>query len=102
MGKKNKIRSQRINKPQSPTSSKKLSKEKRKFPIPWIFFVVGITALCLSPMLRNGFTNWDDCDYVTNNLKLHQADWNAILTEPFVGNYHPLTMVSLAINYQIS
>jgi tetratricopeptide (TPR) repeat protein len=101
MGKKNKIRSKTINKPRSATS-KKLNEEKKKLPLLWIFLVVGITALCLSPMLWNGFTNWDDWDYVTNNPKLHQTDWNAILTEPFVGNYHPLTMASLAINYQLT
>jgi lipoprotein NlpI len=101
MGKKNKIRSKRITKPQSATPQK-LTKEKKKFPLPWIFLAAGITALCLSPMLRNGFTNWDDWDYVTNNPSLHQKDWNAILTEPFVGNYHPLTMISLGINYQLT
>jgi tetratricopeptide (TPR) repeat protein len=102
MGKKNKIRPKTVNKPRSFTSPPKLNKDKKKIPIQWIFLVAAITALCISPMLRNGFTNWDDWDYVINNSKLQQPDWNAILTEPFVGNYHPLTMLSLAINYQIS
>ena len=64
--------------------------------------VAVITALCLFPMLRNGFTNWDDEYYVVNNSLLRGPDWIGIFTRPVVSNYHPLTVLSLAANFAIS
>jgi len=52
-------------------------------------------------MLKNEFTNWDDEYYVINNTLLRGPDWKGIFTQPVVGNYHPLTIITLAINYQI-
>jgi protein O-mannosyl-transferase len=81
---------------------KKPDRLQKKIPFGWIFIALAITAVCVSPMLRNGFTNWDDWDYVTNNPKLQETDWKEIFTGPFVGNYHPLTMFTLAINFRLS
>jgi lipoprotein NlpI len=67
-----------------------------------IFFVVSVTAVCFLPMLQNGFTNWDDEGYVTKNPLLKGPDWAGILTKPVVSNYHPLTIFTLAINYQLA
>jgi len=53
-------------------------------------------------MLSNGFTNWDDELYVTQNPLLKGPDWNAIFTQASASNYHPLTILSLAFNYAIS
>jgi hypothetical protein len=53
-------------------------------------------------MLKNRFTNWDDEYYVVNNAMLRGPDWNAIFTRPVAANYHPLTMISLAFNYQLT
>jgi hypothetical protein len=67
-----------------------------------ILILVGITAICFFPMLKNGFTNWDDELYVINNALLRGPDLKGIFTQPVVSNYHPLTIISLAINYSIS
>ena len=76
---------------------------KRKDPVlPWVLLICGITAVCLWPMLNNEFTNWDDEFYVINNKLLRGPDWQGIFTEPVVGNYHPLTVITLAFNYAIS
>ena len=64
--------------------------------------VLALTAICYSPMLKNGFTNWDDEQYVLQNALLKGPDWVGIFTQPVVSNYHPLTIISLAINYSIS
>jgi tetratricopeptide (TPR) repeat protein len=69
---------------------------------PWLLLAVIITAVCFFPVLKNGFTNWDDNFYVVNNPMLPGPDWKAIFTQPVAANYHPLTMISLAINYQLS
>ena len=64
--------------------------------------VAVITVLCLFPLLRNDFTNWDDTYYVLDNRLLRGPDWIGILTRPVVSNYHPLTVLSLAANFAIS
>lgn len=80
----------------------KISSEKSNSILPWLLFVLGITALCLLPMLKNGFTNWDDEPYVLTNNLLQGPDWKGIFTQPVVSNYHPLTILSLAFNYRFS
>src|SRR5215471_19655829 len=69
---------------------------------PWLVVAVLVTLGFFIPMLNNGFTNWDDEYYVVNNLMLRGPDWQAIFTQPVAANYHPLTMATLALNYQIS
>jgi tetratricopeptide (TPR) repeat protein len=73
----------------------------------WKFWlpVLGVTFLLFIPALQNGFTNWDDILYVTNNplLKsLNGEGLRAIFSTPVVSNYHPLTILSLALNYQVA
>ena len=95
----------------SPTkksaTSRKLKKEvpQGSFPNWHILVVLIVAAVALFPMLQNGFTNWDDLLYVTNNKLLHHLSWDgikAIFSTPLVSNYHPLTVLSLALNYQVS
>lgn len=68
----------------------------------WLLVPAILTAVVFSPMMSNGFTNWDDQFYVTGNPMLIGPDWKAIFSQPVVSNYHPLTMLSLALNYQFS
>jgi len=65
---------------------------------------VGVAALLtFAPSLSGAFV-WDDLDYVKNNPILH-ATGSAMLaklaTFVVVGNYHPLTMASLALDNAI-
>ena len=64
----------------------------------WILALVVITAICFLPMLRNGFTNWDDEFYVIKNQLLRGPDWAGIFSRPVVSKFHPLTKISLVIN----
>lgn len=100
MGKKVKATVKKPGHKQPPV--KKSTAIKKGSVLPWVIVAAGITALCFSPMLKNQFTNWDDEYYVINNLLLRGPDWKGIFTQPLVGNYHPLTVVTLAINYQLS
>jgi len=73
----------------------------------WYFLVpvLAITFILFLPALQNGFTNWDDVLYVTSNPLLKELNGEglkAIFSTPVVSNYHPLTILSLAINYQFS
>ncbi len=67
--------------------------------------VLVLTSIALSPLLKNGYTNWDDLIYVTKNPLLKNTSWDgikAIFSTPVSSNYHPITILSLAINYQMS
>ena len=65
-----------------------------------------VTFLCFRYTLHNQFTNWDDDYYVTNDpyIKAFTAhNIKVILTEDITkNNYHPLCMLSLAVNYHFS
>lgn len=70
--------------------------------LPWLLVILGLTAICLAPMLRNEFVNWDDEYYVVNNPLLRGPDLKGIFSEQVLGNYHPLTILSYSFNYAIS
>jgi len=100
MSKKAKIKTK--NKTQPVVKAEKIKYPADRSVYPWLIPVLAITALSLFPVLNNGFTNWDDELYVTQNSLLKGPDWQAIFTQASASNYHPLTMASLAFNYAIS
>jgi len=54
------------------------------------------------PSLENNFVNWDDIGYVMSNDMITSFSWlnfKKIFSTYFMGNYHPFTMISLAIDY---
>lgn len=90
-------------KPKSKGKGSKPTKQVRApFEGLWLLLPAFLSAIVFIPMLSNGFTNWDDQRYVTENAMLIGPDWKAIFSSPVVSNYHPLTMLTLAINYQVS
>ena len=67
--------------------------------------VVGAGLIVYWPALSNDFTNWDDPGYVTMNYEIRT--WsskmiNHLFQSYTMGNYHPLTMLSLAWDYHIA
>lgn len=64
-----------------------------------------LTFVTYLPTLNNGFTDWDDDKYVTKNTAITSfsgENLHKMVTEPYVSNYHPLTMISYAMNYAVS
>lgn len=64
--------------------------------------LVVITWMLYKPAINHEFTNWDDPAYVLENQHVkHLSTENAvyIFSNPSASNYHPLTMLSLAIDY---
>ncbi len=62
-----------------------------------------VTFLAYYPSLHNGFTNWDDDQYVTANLgirDLSRAGLASLLTGFTAANWHPLTMLTYALEYR--
>lgn len=65
-------------------------------------FVALVTWLFLQVCLENQFTNWDDPGYVKDNpfIKDVSADGiKEIFSNAVMGNYHPLTVLTYAIEY---
>ncbi len=66
--------------------------------------VVIFTYISFSPSLKCDFTNWDDPRYVLENHLLKSTKWENIKTifktKEVSLNYHPLTIISLAMDYQ--
>ena len=67
-----------------------------------IGIIVGVTLLAFLPTLGADFVNWDDGDYSYENKFITNLFNPEIFTRAVQGNYHPLTMFSMAINYAIS
>ena len=80
----------------------------KKDPVPqWhLPLILILTFIIYIPALNAGFVNWDDPDYVgENNFLIRDLSYLPELfnvNNTVQGNYHPLTMTSLAINFAIS
>lgn len=64
----------------------------------FIAAVLLLAGLLYRPALSNGFTNYDDDVYVTANRNVlwESSHLDTLLTKQVAGNFHPLTMWSLA------
>src|SRR6266487_4457073 len=88
--------------PSPPAPVKKTRKGNKNILLLWLLLALAATAVCFFPMLKNNFTNWDDEYYVINDALLRGPDWQGIFSQPVVSNYHPLTIITLAINYGLT
>ena len=75
---------------------------------PRVFFalllILLVSAVTFSPVLSNGFTNWDDPVYILNNPLLRDLSgegFRKIFSSFVSGNYHPLTIISLAVDRRV-
>jgi len=70
-----------------------------------IGLILIITFIAFFPCLKNGFINWDDDRYVTENTIVQNLSLESVrqvFASFFVGNYQPLTMLSYLIDYRFS
>ncbi len=71
-------------------------------------YLISIVAVCLgvySSCFFNKFVNWDDVPYVIENSTIKSWTWGnlkSMFTTYTFGNYHPLTLLSLSIDYHIA
>lgn len=72
--------------------------------------IIIITFVVYIPTFKNEVTNWDDDKYLTENPLIKDFNGETISKMFFtgtsdelywMGNYHPLTMLSLNLNYQM-
>ncbi len=93
-----------------------MTKSKKKGPLPqkktasspdnkttWLILagILGITFIAYLSTLNNGLIFWDDPEYITNNPYTKAFDLKEIFSAYYMGNYHPLTLVSYAIEYKL-
>ena len=79
------------------------SRQRRSDKLRWMIpTILAITFVAFIPVLGAGFVSWDDGEYVLQNTALRNADLKTVLTTPMQGNVHPLTMLTLFINYLVS
>lgn len=70
--------------------------------IPWL--IVGATFAAFLPSLFNGFVTWDDPLTITDNRHIQGLGWENLrwmATSFFSGHYHPLTLLSLALDHAV-
>jgi len=72
----------------------------------FLLAAVGITLVVFFPSLFNGFVlNWDDATYIQENDTIKALSWvnlKTIFTGYVNGNYHPLTILSYALEYAVA
>lgn len=61
-----------------------------------------LTFVLYSPARQNGFTNWDDKEYVTENPNITSLNIKEEFKREHMGNYHPLAMISLNLDYSLN
>ncbi|MBN2546992.1 MAG: tetratricopeptide repeat protein [Spirochaetes bacterium] len=69
-----------------------------------LYLLIGVIAfVAFIPSLNNGFTNWDDDIYVTENWKIKALSWyniKHIFSTTHHGGYEPLTEFAFAVIYR--
>ncbi len=82
-------------------------KKKNKNPAPRhlhfsLIFVVIATIVAFYPSVGNDFVNWDDVAYLMNKDMIKTVSIDnlmKIFSSFFLGNYHPLTILSFSLDY---
>ncbi|MEQ8223349.1 MAG: hypothetical protein ABRQ37_13655, partial [Candidatus Eremiobacterota bacterium] len=74
-----------------------------------IVLIIFITVITFYPSLQNDFTNWDDPDYITENILIKELSLNNIIkifnfletaSNPHVKSlYTPLVILSYAVEH---
>jgi tetratricopeptide (TPR) repeat protein len=74
-----------------------------RFVIPCILMAV-VIAIVFFPSLKNGFTNWDDDIYVTNNPDIQKVTLHNIVkvfSSSYASTYQPFTMLAYMAEHAI-
>jgi len=70
----------------------------------FVLGVISLTFLAYFPSLLNGFTNWDDPVYLTDNPLVQEltiSNFTEIFSTFQIANYHPITLLSLSIEHML-
>ena len=67
----------------------------------YIALICILFPLVFAKLFSAGFVSWDDAEYVLDNKDVHDFNLKALFTKFYVGNYHPLSMLSYAVNWKL-
>jgi len=93
---------------------KKKKKKKKKNPATQrsriylfssLFILLLVTFILYHPTVKHQFTNWDDPTYILENDHVKKLDLETVsyfFSNPSASNYHPLTMISLSLDYSLA
>ncbi len=73
----------------------------QKYFLP-VLIALAITAIVFSGSLQNAFVNWDDEANLLENPNMVKLNWyfiKHIFTDPVIGNYNPLPILTFAIEH---
>ena len=77
---------------------------KRRADLGILLLIAGLTAIAFLPSLFNGFTNWDDDVYLTQNplvKELSADNVRSLFTGFHIYHYHPLTLLSFQLEHAV-
>lgn len=64
-----------------------------------ILVLIAVNLFTWKEVIHGGWINWDDPEYVLQNPYLKNP--GQVFSGFYMGNYHPLTLLSLALDYQV-
>jgi hypothetical protein len=92
-------RQQQAGKKNPSAAAKAANPERWKYYVPLAIILV-LSFIVYLPVLQNGLIDWDDHVYIKNNPLIHSFNLKEIFSQYVSGNYHPLTILTFAIEYQ--
>ncbi|MGB4849237.1 MAG: hypothetical protein WBP41_15035, partial [Saprospiraceae bacterium] len=101
------MKDKREQKPRQAVKNKKsisIKKDSTTWNWKTIGLLTGIVLLSASiylPVLHNHFLAWDDNYYIRDNAFIYSFNLKDIFSNNVMGNYHPLTVLMLAIEYHL-
>ncbi len=81
-------------------TNRKVSPFWERMPLTLLAGIVAITFIVYLPSLRNGLLAWDDEPYIIKNQLVQSGNFGELFTQQVMGNYHPLTMLILSIEFR--
>lgn len=73
-----------------------------KSNLPYLLIIILAVILAYSRLYNAGFLSWDDAEYVINNRDItnfSSDNFKNWFSKFYVGNYHPLTLISYSLDY---
>jgi tetratricopeptide (TPR) repeat protein len=100
-----KARAQTRKRPDARVSALRQVQARRNLIVALCVLLAGVTITLYSPVGGHAFIVWDDQDYVSANSHIHEGlSWNTVkwaFTSTEAANWHPLTWLSHALDYQL-
>ena len=81
------------------TKTKQGIETERKY-LSLLFVILLITFIAYLPVIHNGFL-WDDETYIQKNMLIRALNLEEIFSRFVEGNYHPFTILILALEYKL-